>query len=913
MDTKNKGSEWRKWDLHVHTPLTKLSDNFKNDLGKDNWELFSEKIENSDTAVFGLTDYFCCENYFHFLEFYKIKYPNSQKIFFPNIEFRLDISVNKNSEEINIHIIFSNEISKEQINHFLISLKTNHTISGGARTSVKHLEKSQFISATVNHNELTECLREVFGQHKPYLILAAANNAGLRPVKDSPRKLLITDEIDKMCDAFFGGRQNVIYYLDNERYETNEISKSKPVISGCDAHSFEELDEFLGNYVERTNPNNGQQEIYKDITWIKADTTFEGLKQVLYEPEHRIKISDQKPREPIRKIESIKFDFPTNTFIKRKNSNDKQEFCLNHLRNEMFFSPYFTCVIGGRGTGKSTIINLLGERLNENTDFFRDNNLLVDDKLYDVETDSNNIVVVNGTNEIEFVSQGKIERLAEGNELTKLIFNQRIKEVESGFYPLDILIESLILLIDETIRVLFDLHKTNQVLKEKNKEKLTTQNIIDSVNDERYKEITNTINNIRKEINSINESSSRYNNLIEYIRRILLETNESNIQNDIELRITEILNSIKKIEELQISADQVNVRLKEFDSIKIRMDQLTKDFVDANQKLKEFFQEKGMSEETIKDSQQANENLARINSEINTLITKAERIKESFVNSSKRIEELPNLNKAYFDLIQGNILKINRKLEINNENVLNINFTFEFNNGFYKNTLFDEFYETFSDYHISGTSSNNVKDVLFLLNPNEDLLNLDYKTFYAKLESEIELKGYRKVNNYVKIVLDIFSSNINFIVYKLMIRKHLYNLSKFIKIKGFYGERELQNCSFGQRCTAVIVTLLMTGVKPLVIDEPEAHLDNRLIADYLVELIKNKKLDRQIIFATHNSNFVVNGDAELVHILEIPLNHIYTEITSTTIENLNNREKLLKLEGGRDAFLIRELKYGIHN
>jgi exonuclease SbcC len=201
---------------------------------------------------------------------------------------------------------------------------------------------------------------------------------------------------------------------------------------------------------------------------------------------------------------------------------------------------------------------------------------------------------------------------------------------------------------------------------------------------------------------------------------------------------------------------------------------------------------------------------------------------------------------------------------------------------------------------------------LFLIEPDEKLLGFDHKTFLSKIESEIDLMGKSRANNYVKIILDVFASNINFIVYKLMLRKHLYSLSRFIKVNGFYGSRELQNCSFGQRCTAVVVTLLMTGVKPLIIDEPEAHLDNRLIADYLVDLIKTKKLDRQIIFATHNSNFVINGDSELIHILEIPLSDIFTNITSTPIENLSNRDKLLKLEGGRDAFLTREQKYGIH-
>ena len=130
-------------------------------------------------------------------------------------------------------------------------------------------------------------------------------------------------------------------------------------------------------------------------------------------------------------------------------------------------------------------------------------------------------------------------------------------------------------------------------------------------------------------------------------------------------------------------------------------------------------------------------------------------------------------------------------------------------------------------------------------------------------------------------------------------------------LAGYYGDRELNSCSFGQRCTAIIVTMLMTGVKPLIIDEPEAHLDNKLIADYLVELLKTKKLDRQVIFATHNSNFVINGDSELIHMLDIPENSIYTKIISTSIEDVNHRDRLMKLEGGKEAFKIRENKYGI--
>lgn len=868
----DKGSEWRKWDLHFHT---QTSYDYK-DKGVKDQEII-DILVSKEIAVVAITDH-------HIIDTIRIR--NLQKLgagkitILPGIEFRAELG---GSESIHFIGIFSETADIEDI---WIKLQ-----SGCGITNADIIKKGGDKNI---HCDLKDTCNLIHSLGGLITVHAGDKTNTLENITNSlPYKMALkTDLVLNYIDILELGKEE-----DQNDYNEKVFPAIKyrlPMIICSDNHEIKKYE-------------------VKQNLWIKADPTFEGLKQILYEPNHRVKISEQKPREPIRKIESIQFNFPTGTFIKRNNSNEKQEFCLNQLRNEIFFSPYFTCLIGGRGTGKSTIINLLGERLGEKTDFFKENNLIINDKKYDIETDNNNLVAVSGTNEIEFVSQGKIERLAEGNELTKLIFNERIKEVESGFYDLDLEINSLILIVDETIKLLFDLQKTNLSLKEKNKEKETTQNIIDSVNDDRYKEITNRINDIRKEINSINTSQTRYENLLNSIRILLIENIQVETQNDIESRINEILNLLKGVDEVVIQENEVSLKLKEFEVSKSRIDLLTREFVAENQKLKEFFQEKGMSEETIKDSQKANENLARTNTEISQLTSKADRSREIFKENSGKIEGLSRLYDSYYQLIGTNLTQINRKLEVNNENVLNINFKFEFNSEDLKQIVFEEFYNVFSSYHISGTSANQVKEVLYLIEPNATLLNYDHKTFLARLENEIDLKGFRRANNYVKIVTDIFTSNINFIVYKLILRKHLYNLSKFIKIKGYYGDRELQNCSFGQRCTAVIVTLLMTGVKPLVIDEPEAHLDNRLVADYLVDLIKSKKLDRQIIFATHNSNFVINGDSELIHILDIPLNNIFTNMTSTSIENIDNREKLLKLEGGRDAFLTREQKYGIHN
>jgi exonuclease SbcC len=100
-----RGSEWRKWDLHVHTPETKLNNQYSIPSKQDIWDLFCEKIEKSDISVFGITDYFSITNYFKFCETFYKKYPDSKKVFLPNIEFRID-SKNSRDEHIQIHIIF---------------------------------------------------------------------------------------------------------------------------------------------------------------------------------------------------------------------------------------------------------------------------------------------------------------------------------------------------------------------------------------------------------------------------------------------------------------------------------------------------------------------------------------------------------------------------------------------------------------------------------------------------------------------------------------------------------------------------------------------------------------------------------------------------------------------------------------
>ena len=172
----------------------------------------------------------------------------------------------------------------------------------------------------------------------------------------------------------------------------------------------------------------------------------------------------------------------------------------------------------------------------------------------------------------------------------------------------------------------------------------------------------------------------------------------------------------------------------------------------------------------------------------------------------------------------------------------------------------------------------------------------------------LELEKFRGDANAKELVKNVLSNSVNFQTYKLLIRHVEKDLLVHKKIVGYYGNKEFKKCSFGQKCTAVIVALLTFGNKPIIIDEPEAHLDSKLIAEYLVHLIKRRKVNRQIIFATHNANFVVNADSELIHCLTIDDSTNLTNHLPITVENKKHRKRLLSLEGGQEAFELRDRK-----
>jgi hypothetical protein len=239
------GSVWRKWDLHIHAPGTKKNDQYKV-TGGDPLAAYCDRLEASDVAAFGVTDYFSADSYFAVTKRFKEQYPNSRKVFFPNIELCTSDVVNAASEEVTLHIIFNpfDASFENNIKGFLQYLDTNKTQgTGGKRVKASDLQsEADFQEATTTREWIKTALESVFGPKadltEHVLIFAVANNDGIRARRGVKRKALITDEVDKFSNGFFGNSSNTEYFLKPDRLEGGTKTDPKPVVSGCDAHSF---------------------------------------------------------------------------------------------------------------------------------------------------------------------------------------------------------------------------------------------------------------------------------------------------------------------------------------------------------------------------------------------------------------------------------------------------------------------------------------------------------------------------------------------------------------------------------------------------------------------------------------------------------------------------------------------------
>jgi len=348
-----RGSEWSRWDLHIHTPFSIVQDYGGNT--KENWERFITEIENlpPDVKVIGINDYIFIDGYQKVLKFKKNGRLNKIDLILPIIELRIDEFCGSGDElrKVNIHIIFDEKanIKPDQIqNQFISGLCSEYKLD--------QLDRKEWsMSPTIESLcELGQKIKSVTQRDKPVhnisdlrvgfnnLFFSRDNIFGLlkkSPFKDHYLIGLGFAEWDQIRwdqatsvkrdianrSAFFFTSGSDDEAVVRHRNKLRQDGFYHPIIHGSDAHD---------------NSNIG-----KSRTWIKADPTFEGLKQIVYEPDERVFIGETLPKEKNNAVIIDKIEI--------NNSNDWFE------ETPQLLNEGLVTIVGEKGAGKTALAELI--------------------------------------------------------------------------------------------------------------------------------------------------------------------------------------------------------------------------------------------------------------------------------------------------------------------------------------------------------------------------------------------------------------------------------------------------------------------------------------------------------------------------------------------------------------------------
>ncbi|MFA7686016.1 MAG: AAA family ATPase [Candidatus Gracilibacteria bacterium] len=858
MSTKiiktNIGSEWRKWDLHIHSLYT----NLENQYGVSTVDDFIKKIKEGDIDVVGLT------NYFNFSEkdfTLKESLEKEGIAVFLNLELRLTYQ-NKEDDCCDIHVVFDNELEKAKILQFLSNL-TVHVDTTDKKAN--QLTNGDYKKGVVEFDKLRETLNEKsLGMEGRYYIGFLSRGKG------NARSSTVYSKIAENSNFLIHSSSNENNLDDDQNYW---MSQDKPLVQSSDSHNIISI----GN----------------KFTWIKTAPTFEGLKQIAYEPKYRI--SYKEPKLQVNYISEIKLKIPDDAKV------GEDKFCFAGSDKTYNLSPYFNCFIGGRGSGKSTILNFLG---------LHSNNPNSPKKFWDglspsFDPNQNGIFSFGGTEIFEFLAQSEIETFArDKSKFTQAIYDRANSYAGNILEEYEEAIESLKGKLSQIIQAVSDLKTLEDQKIGKEKEKRTLESSVKVLSSKEYNEVITGITGKSKELQKLEDWKKNISDLKNSLSELIPESESEESKEEVEkteyekaynLAIAKIAEAVELLKEEKF-ADEAK-----------KETEINKALTELEAKAKTLIEKAGYTPESVEQIKSAPQKITNLESEIKSLTAQIE-AKTKVITTFESVVTGLNTNRQNYETKITEILKplqdlLKKQYEDNQgKDIKQISLKYSFNEKGAWVALAEEFYNHFfSKYHDTERS----KEVCEFITGNEQTFS---KNSFDDVRKIIQ-QSQKNEKKYTKFLDEVFKEEKNFQIFQAIRDKHLYDvkLNKIIQVK--YDNRDVEQASFGQRCTAVVVILLLFGNYPLIIDEPEAHLDSSLIANYLVPLLKEKKSDRQIIFATHNANFVINGDAEKIFILKNESGQ--TEVIETTIEDTKNREELLKLEGGKEAFEKRGEKLNI--
>jgi len=662
----------------------------------------------------------------------------------------------------------------------------------------------------------------------------------------------------------------------------------------------------------KTSDAHSPSELGSSYVWIKAEPTYEGLKQIVYDPASRVSVQASEPVKPTNAIASITFDIPANATLrlKQKEGKDKEEaFCFAGTAATYELSPFFNTFIGGRGSGKSTVLNFLGQHSKDPASsqaFWKRIQPSFD-------TADRKLFSFNGVEVFEFIGQSEVESFATNKTaFTNAIYERANILSESALQKCDAKLARLLGQLRAFREIVLDVERLTAERELKAKEQRTLEGSIKIAQSEEYLQAVEKIRNKtndkqhlerwRAAVTELRDTIAGLNRIPDFDAadadvKAQLAVDDADVAR---LYIEAYMAAHKNIGAAAALLDASN-----FHGLVQKEEALATEIVNAEKALSLLLQKVGLSEENILQIKNAPQRLVRVGDELDRLQRAIDQKTAELDQYQSILTQAEACKTEYETAIAAAIRPLVKVLdeqakENDKKDIKNIGLSYFFDVEQAWREIASDVYAEFARQYSEGERADFLRTYI-----------LEHRAAFASEHAEIKelLAKEEKTAGYVKFLRDAFSKDSTYQIFATIRDRHLNDVGTYKRIQVLYDGKDIERASFGQKCTAVIVILLLFGNYPLIIDEPEAHLDSSLIANYLVPLIKRKKANRQLIFSTHNANFVVNGDAEKIFILKNETGT--TEILEATIEDIARREELLKLEGGREAFRKRGEKLRI--
>lgn len=945
-----RGSLWRKWDLHFHTP----SSFDYQDKSVTNEEIIDVLIDNKIAAV-AITDH----HYIDVSRYHELrKISNGEVTLFPGIEVRTDYT---GSENIHLIGIFP-EISNISVIWGKLQALGLHPDEvkekGDEKVFVRFLEFCEIVN---------QCNGIV-------TIHAGSKSSSVENITNSlHHKVALKHELLELYDIFEMGKAT-----DIQEYRTKVlpyIRKSPPMIMCSDNHNIREYQ-------------------LKENCWIKADPTFRGLLQTLREPDERVYVGEIPPafkriiEHPSKYIMTFKID--------KTSSSTLDEVWFDSISIPL--NPELVAIIGNKGNGKSALsdsIGLSGNSYNYNHFSFLNSSKfcknrggnkarcfkahivwLSRDKTQEVllsdSPDENNIELV------KYIPQKFFEKLCNEEdeefqlELERVIFD--LVEDKEGKESLDELIDYL------SAPEYKEIERIKMRLREKNREiseleKLASGNersLIKSRLEEKQRELKaieepkpvekpkmdspeskeslEKIEALQSEISRIQdirkakeEERKEYSSYEKIVSKVIRSV--QSIKTDVDVSMKELQSELDSLELSDINATDIIKVSYDFDDLNKIDDEIKNALIELSADLNPE-EDGSIAHDEMKKKEEMDalkENLDKKNKEFQEYLDKIEEVKrkrEAIIGSEEKTgtikylerrlgyidKELLNDIKSKYEKrlslsediykCKSTICEIKRSLfepvtlliseneDLNEDYPITLNVSFRMRN-------FDDVFLSMINQRVSGKYMGrdegsrklreikdkcmiNKKDMflLFISEVINQLSSIDDKENNRDLHSQI-LGPPEELYDYV------FS---------------LDYLEPYYELK--FDNKSLSELSPGERGYLLLVFYLFIdheGEIPLIIDQPEENLDNQSVYELLVPCIKKVKKRRQVIIVTHNPNIAVVCDAEQIIYANIDKTNL-NKVTYTmgSIENPVINQKIVEvLEGTLPAFDKRDIAYGI--